>query len=465
MKAIAKQGLTKNILITILLIVLFVALSIEIVIQIPSMVTPYGTMLNAYRKDIYGDIIVYIDSSKYGKLLNYELKAAKVPENLHHIFSFKDDSILEEIQNLPIVSNTLKKTFSFADYRTEISLEDEFGRIQRLAYSGDKKMSGIDLYNANKFFEYNEYFLLPEISDHFEDGILFSQRLIDKLSQDGITLKKGDIISIFSFVKGNIKGTYIGSFIPTDSYSGIEAPESIDDNKGIILANELQQQSINNKVKYKIYEEPPTKISDVYFPGLTDAPFKSYETYENGYNQILIRLKDGVSEKEAIENIQPILDKYKNEELGIEYKVGSSLLNAYYDSQYQIEQAERKNSLIFSVFLMISFFIVGTICLLEFIKEQIPLLSLYHKLGRSIRILFLDFLKQILIIVIIPCIVGTLLGALLLHIGEQGNLMFYWKELWIYIILIMLAIITILAIFASLLFLVKIKKYQKEQII
>ena len=77
-KAIYSLGLRKNKLLSITLIALSFSIFYFCIFLLPAIIFPKGRMLDVYRKEIYGDLVVYIETDSYGVLTAHNIRDKEI---------------------------------------------------------------------------------------------------------------------------------------------------------------------------------------------------------------------------------------------------------------------------------------------------------------------------------------------------------------------------------------------------
>ena len=289
------------------------------------------------------------------------------------------------------------------------------------------RLAGIDFSSAVDFYKDNKYVIYP-LDKMKEKGVIIRDKDLTTLSSKGITLKEGDLLLINNpNTSSSVIRDYIGTVKSVYSSDSFEAPEA-KSYFGVLVDNEAMSEISQYTVKYKSYTEPPTTLKEVAYPGINDTSFDSTVTVDIGYDHILLRLKNGVSEKKAIKQIEKILAKYNSSNKPYRYKVATSYIDVFYDSEIHIMEEEAYNNKMASAVLILALFIIGTISTVVFVKEQASLLNIMYRLGRSIYSLFFDTIKQIFILIGLPGFIGSIVSITKLE-SYYGEGIFYYPEI------------------------------------
>ena len=425
-KAIYSLGLRKNKLLSITLIALSFSIFYFCIFLLPAIIFPKGRMLDVYRKEIYGDLVVYIETDSYGALTAHNIRDKEIYRGELVSFFFKDDAILNEIKSLSFISASMKrKTGEAKVFGKYLYLIDESKKQIQLSLIS--RLAGIDFSSAVDFYKDNKYVIYP-LDKMKEKGVIIRDKDLTTLSDKGITLKEGDLLLINNpNTSSSVIRDYIGTVKSVYSSDSFEAPEA-KGYFGVLVDNEAMSEISQYTVKYKSYAEPPTTLKEVAYPGINDTSFDSIVTVDIGYDHILLRLKNGVSEKKAIKQIEKILSKYNSSNKPYRYKVASSYIDVFYDSEIHIMEEEAYNNKMASAVLILALFIIGTISTVVFVKEQASLLNIMYRLGRSIYSLFFDTIKQIFILIGLPGFIGGIVSIAKLE-SYYGEGIFYYPEI------------------------------------
>lgn len=435
MKSFTLLGIRKNILLSFTLMILFFGVIYFCGFLVPKIIYPKGHMLDVYIKEIYGDLIIYVESNEYGDLDYRSMKSGLIPESTIRSLSFKDDAIFDRISVLDSVSSTMKRTFPSNDYRFSLNKISTDSRAITLSNGGE--YSGIDFSLADSFYRDNKYVIYPDLNN-ISEGILLRDRDISDLAEKGVYIKPGDILQFYSYNGQKINRRFAGSFSAAasgDSFDGPEARAMF----GLIADNNLMYELGESEVKYKNYDYAPESLSEIVFPGISDIAFGQKDKSYMGYTQILVKLKRGVSERNAIKQIEEALSEFNSEENSYSYNVASSYKNAFYETELLITNAKAENSRTLAAVLLSASFILGGICCLIYVKEQSPLLNLYYKLGRPLSLLYKDILSQLVFVIVLPGVLGGVVSLLKLeeYYYRPGTL-YYPSLIWYFSIFVII---------------------------
>ena len=359
-KSIFALGIKKNKLLALPLVLLSFGIFFFAMTLIPIIIYPKGRMIDIFKKEVYGDLIVHIETDKLGVITPQFININILYDpSVLAISTFKDDSVFDEISSLKIVSSVMKRTISKTkrSHSAKYYYLNEEKSLQPLTIY--LQSAGIDFALADEFYKDNKYAIYPSLANKSE-GIMIREKDYNNLKKRGIVLQEGDTIVIEDFYGATYQRPFIGTIKDVSSSDSFECPEG----KvyfGAIVDNALLQELNSIDVKYKFYIEAPTTLDQIELPGLTDISFDTREKMEVGYDQILIHLKDGISEKKAIKQIDEILAKYNNSEKPYRYKVASSYLNVFYEFDLRIDNESKKNNKAVSLITITALFIIGTI--------------------------------------------------------------------------------------------------------
>lgn len=402
-------GLRQNKLVCVALALMFAGVSFICVCVLPNCVYPYADRVELDRNEVYGELIVLVDSEDHGLIDSPDMWAGTLIETSTNIFYLPTVSdFYERIAAVDGVSSVLKRQITLGSFAVSISQGKE-----ELFSTG--RHVGEDFSGLNEFYKDEENLVFPDVSDAPPNAVLIAENTVKHLADEGFLLEKGDVVTAHSYsTRQYVDLVYWGTFKPLDRYSRIDDPEGIGETVEAFIVNESAMGDLWSKdYEYKAYAKAPESIDEVVYPplgGLTPAGTASVKA-PMLCNELMIRLEKGASIEDVSTTIQGILDEYEVAGSGISYKVVSSIYNVLTDKQIALAGLEVLINRVVAIILIIGSLVVGLIGVSVLVEKQYALIELLSMLGRNSFMIIKDLVMQLALIAFIPSVIGSALSA------------------------------------------------------
>ena len=406
---LALIGLRQNKLICITLALMFAGVSFLCVCILPDCIYPYANRVELDRKEVYGELIILVDSEEHGLIDSPDMWAGALIEESTNIFYLPVDPVFyERIASVDGVEAVLKRQITLGSFGVHLSLGH-----QELLYTG--RHVGEDFSKLNEFYEHAEHLAFPGVSDAPPNAVLISENTVRRLAENGIEMEKGMSLKVSSGSSGKtVDLVYWGTYKPLGKYNQIEDPEGIGYSIDAFILNEDAMGALWSKdYEYKSYATAPESLDEVVFPPLWGVEPSGDDVIEAPMlsNELMVRLEDGASADKVAADIQHILDECSSMGTGISYKVVSSMYNVFTDEKIALDNMSTVISRIVSLILSAGSIVLGLIGVNVLIENQRGLIELLSILGRQKMMIVRDLFLQLCMIAAVPSFIGTALAC------------------------------------------------------